>query len=411
MVLTISLSILAFWYWRFKDVPIDRDYCPYAYPAFRGTGYLRNGHTDIKPPLIHWSYTWLANIFTPQKSNSLAAWLRIPPFLGMSLAVCCLAISGHTAQALALALLFASPSLWGHMANTEWMTASLWAAALAVPWEEAKWFLIGATLLVNIKNALLLAPVALALGLLFTPISPAVLWGVIPLMLAFTFLLLTGRAGIAYQWVFKTPRTMGKARTLRINTLSSFHLLKPGLYVFAPFLASMDYTSPWALVALSVVAVAILSKQIVPHHFILLALPVAMAWAPSVGSLFAFAIVFGMREIIPYLNPATMYQVTFAGKQGGHYGLNLDDGAYVTNWLKANTDPSETIWINGWENQIYLNANRAAWQIQVPELLDPPKGQPPRVIVHCQGAIEFDYAGYDVAEVSPGRTLTIMTRE
>jgi len=37
---------LIHWY-RFRNVPIDRDFAPYAYSGVFGTGYLKAGHIAV----------------------------------------------------------------------------------------------------------------------------------------------------------------------------------------------------------------------------------------------------------------------------------------------------------------------------------------------------------------------------
>ena len=57
LTLALALIVVALAYWRFKDIPLDRDYAPYAYHTLHG-GWLRDGHADIKPPLVHLAYHW-----------------------------------------------------------------------------------------------------------------------------------------------------------------------------------------------------------------------------------------------------------------------------------------------------------------------------------------------------------------
>lgn len=393
IALLIALIPLAAW-WRFRDAPIDRDYCPYAYPAVFKSPWLADGHTDIKPPLVHWSYKcWLTTISFLRNWLGLRASLRLLPYLGMSLVTWSAAQSG-TEKGLILAFLFASPSLWGHMANTEWLTAALWAlAGMAAPGPWA-WLFLGLTPLANQKNVLLIVPVALALGLPFQPTTPAVL--AFPSLAVVAWLSLTGRLSKAVHWCWMVPKKFGKARTFRINTLSAQHLLKPGILLMVPLLATADVTSWWFGVFVAVVGVSVLSKQIVPHHYLAWAYPLAMAANPGVGSVLAFGAVWVMRDLLPYLKPETLYAVAFPYRDGRNYGDVLADGAEVVAWLKEHAKGEDTIWVNGWENQIYLEAGKKAWQVNVPELTDAPEGITPRVIIHCaNGAVPFDYDGYE----------------
>ena len=411
MTLVIALCIVALAYWRFKDVPLDRDWTPYAYPALHGTGYLENGHQDIKPPLIHWGFkAWhgIARYF----NFSQPRMLRLMPSLAVGASVCAVWSVSPT-SAVVLALLMCSPFLWAHMANTEWLTVlllSVVVAASSQPWSMAlAWLALGLLPWANQKNLLLIPIVALML--LKMPSWQMVGVMAAPSMVAIAYLGVTGRFGKFIRWTWMLPKEFGKARTLRANTLGHLHLLKPGLFLMLPFLATMQ--GPWVWVLLAMVALALLSKQIVPHHFILLAFPVAMASHPTETTWAAFGLAWILIEAAAWVIPANVYALTFADKSGNHYGTVLKDAEWVAQWLKDNEPGEHTIWVNGMENNLYLQANRKAWAIIVPELRETPEGTPPRIIIHCRGAVPFDYDahGYENVEVSPLGGLAIMRRK
>jgi hypothetical protein len=393
--LLIALIPLLAW-WRFKATPIDRDFCPYAYPAVMGTPWLSAGHTDIKPPLIHWSYKcWLTITSLMPKWMGLNSALRMLPYLGMSLAVWSVAQFGLM-QGLILALLFASPSLWPHMANTEWLTVALWALGLStMSWGPWPWVFLGLTPLANQKNLLLVPFLAFAMGL-GMPTENEVICLLMPSLAVAVYLSMTGRLRKSIEWCWTIPKQFGKARTFRVNTLSAQHLLRPGLLLMLPLLATAQWDSPWMLAFVAVVGVSVMSKQIVPHHYLAWVFPLAMASQPGPATLAAFAIVFVMREALPWIQPETIYKVSFPYRTGQNYGDILADGAEVTAWLDEHAKGVDTIWVNGWENQIYLTAQKKAWQINVPELTTAPEGLAPEIIVHCSnGCVEFDYDGYE----------------
>lgn len=103
--------------------------------------------------------------------------------------------------------------------------------------------------------------------------------------------------------------------------------------------------------------------------------------------------------------------MTFRFRNGGDYGKLLDDAKPVIEWLKANTAPDEAIWVNGVENQIYIEANRPSVCMQI---IEAPREEPllaPRVIVHCgPTAMDYNYKGYENALFSPIGIYTIMVR-
>lgn len=205
------------------------------------------------------------------------------------------------------------------------------------------------------------------------------------------------------------PNKMGKGRTLKQNTLGHLHLLKPGLILMAPFLACMDYSSPWAVVLLAVVAISLWSKQIVPHHFILWAFPLALACQPTPMTFIAFGLVWAFRDLAIWLRPENIYKITFGAPQGD-YGMRLEDGEWVARWLKDKL--LTEIWVNGMDNNVYLQSGLKSWNMVVPEWTEPFEGLPPKFIIHCAGSVEFDYDkyGYEVVDSSPRGTYIISER-
>lgn len=411
MTLILALSIIALAYWRFKDVPLDRDWAPYAYPALHGTGYLENGHQDIKPPLIHWSFKAWATITTGLKST-LPSRLRLLPTLALMLSTALLYPIAPTAS-IVLAFLACSPVLWAHMANTEWLTVFLLSVVAATshhPWSmPLAWIALGLLPWANQKNVLLIPILIWTLAL---PLSGAgMLQAALPSLILLTYLALTSRLRGAVRWAWTIPASMGKSRTLRRNTLGHLHLLKPGLFLMLPFVATMQGT--WAWVLLAMVALALLSKQVMPHHFLLFALPIALGSTPTVTTWAAFGIAWVLLEAVAWVKPSIVYPLTFADPGGNHYGMVLQDAEWVTRWLDENEPNEDTIWVNGMENNVYLHSGRKAWAIIVPELREVPQGTPPRVIVHCRGSVDFDYDanGYEMVEASPLGGLVIMRRQ
>lgn len=99
------------------------------------------------------------------------------------------------------------------------------------------------------------------------------------------------------------------------------------------------------------------------------------------------------RDGIIWLRPELIYTLTFPG-----YGPMIEDAKSIERWIMDNTKSDEKIWVNGMENQIYINTMRKAWRIEIPELEGVPEisvyGDYPHVIVHCsQSAKKFDYEG------------------
>jgi hypothetical protein len=206
------------------------------------------------------------------------------------------------------------------------------------------------------------------------------------------------------------PSKMGKLRTLKQNTLGHLHLLKPGLILMAPFIACLNPSSPWAIVFAVCVGVSLWSKQIVPHHFILWAFPLALACQPTPMTFAAFALVWAFRDLAIWLKPEHIYKITF-GAANADYGMRLEDGEWVAHWLKDKREVE--IWVNGMDNNVYLQSGLKAWNMIVPEWTEPFEGLPPKFIIHCPGNIPFDYDehGYEVVESSPRGMYIISERK
>ncbi len=411
IIFLIALLPLVFLY-RFRNTPLDRDYAPYALPAVLHLPYLRQGHVDIKPPLIHWSYkTWLGLLSKLNLKPMIS--IRLLPSVGCCLAILCTGLTFGVNAALVLAFLLCSPTLWTHMANTEWLTVLVVAACVAsqsvIPSHpELVWLGLGLLPWVNQKNALLLVPVIWALRLNPTLTNLAALC--IPGMLILSYLALTGRLTDFFAWCVAIPAQFGARRMFKANTLGHAKFLLPCLFLLAPFIASMDWHSRWTLVFVAMVAVTLWSKQVVPHHFILFALPIALASQPTAMTFLAFFIVWAVRDGICWYRPELIYRVTFGSGQGD-YGTMMNDARHIEAWLIVNTAKDEVIWVNGAENQIYLNVLRKPWRIEIPEIKGLPDGEPPRCIVHCsQSAQEFDYTGYEPKLVSVIGLYTLMVK-
>ncbi len=411
----LSASLPLIFWWRFKDTPIDRDYCPYAYPAVFKSGFLENGHVDIKGPLLHWSYKlWLGIV--SRLNLPLNQKLRLLPAICTSIAVGVISFQLKPETGLILAVLLCSPTLWVHMANTEWLTVSVIAFSVAESTNQAPicqasvWLALGLLPWINQKNLLLIVPVAWALGLNLTPTIPNALAIAAPSIAIAIYLVLTGKLSLWRYWLISIPASMGKKRTFQRNTVSASKLLIPCLALFAPIVASMNSITPWAIVACVVVLLMIASKQVVPHHFILLTLPMALATQPTMFTFAGIAIIWLFRDGITWYRPDLIYRVTFGSAQGD-YGTVMKDADTLEAWIRKNTKPDEVIWVNGMENQIYLNTLRKAWRIEIPELMGVPEGEKPRVIVHCsQSAKEFDYEGYEPELISRIGLFTLMVK-
>lgn len=123
----------------------------------------------------------------------------------------------------------------------------------------------------------------------------------------------------------------------------------------------------------------------------------------------AFAITWGFRDLAIWLRPEHIYKITF-GAPNGDYGNRLEDGEWVARWL--NMRGIKELWVNGMDNNVYLQANLKPWNLVVPEWTEAFEGLPPKVIVHTPGAIEFDYDkhGYEMKDSSPRGSYIIMER-
>lgn len=393
--LNIIISLIPMLHWfRFRNVAIDRDYAPYAYCGAFRVGYLQDGHVDIKPPIIHTLYKlWLR--FLPVKPWAL----RLLPAIGMVGALLALGTVINPLPLLAIALLVISPFAWGHMANTEWLTALLGALAIALPgyWKLIPLFLMP---FVNQKNVL-----AVLFGLVMIGDAKAWMLAGIPAGVGATWLFISPNA---YNWVFVKPAQFGKVRNFKTHV--AWALLVGFALECAPFVASIPI-SKLPLLALTI-AFIFAFKQVMPHHFILLAAVIGYLSEPTVSTFIAWAIATtAALGWLAWLKPNEIYAITF-GTPKANYGFMLADMKECERWILANTKQDEIIWVNGMENQVYLNTMRKAWRINIPELTDSPEGIAPRVIVHCQqSAVKFDYAGYSPVVISSRGLYTVMVKQ
>lgn len=409
-ILAASLPLL--YWWRFKDTRLDRDYTPYAYLGVFGGGWLKGAHRDIKPPLIHWGY-WVWFGIVSRLKLRLNQKVRLFSAVGASLTCLMIGLNGNPSSSILLALLLVSPYLWAHMASTEWMTVALLALTVGLDTSignTATLAILGLLPLVNQKNILLVVPVAWALGISLVPTTLAVLFA--PSMGLLIYILANKRAR---KWLWEIPKKMGKARALRTHTLKQLHLLTPFLFKLCVLLPIIDPRSPWALVLLIAAVLTISVKQIVPHHLILLAFPLAMCAEPNALFFVAWGILWVLQDWPIWNNPELIYPLTFRdrGNVIRHYGELLGDSDEVVEWLKENTKEGEAIWVNGFENQIYLEANRPSAMLTICEATDVQEEfEKPRVIVHCvNGRQDFNYEGYEHRLITPRGLFTVMERK
>jgi hypothetical protein len=409
MTMMAANSIIALWYIRFAATPQDRDFTPYAYPAFFRTRWLDDGHCDIKPPLIHWLYKL---VMPRNKIFGIGERVRVLPMFGAMVA--CVALSViNPFGAVLLAVMLASPTLWTHMANTEWLTTAILAMA-ALAGAKGSYavsaLFIGVLPWANQKNVFIVLPAAWACGL-GGNIDGLVLAALVaPSVAILGYIITTKRIIEAYVWLIAVPAAFGKTRTIKKNILSASTLLVPCLTLLAPIVAGCDLTNKWMLVAAVMLAAMVWSKQIVPHHFIALSFPLAISARPSVATILGLALVWAVRDGICWWKPQLVYRFTFAGG-GGNYGDMMADCKKIEKMIMENTSEDEVIWVNGMENQIYLNTHRKAWRVEIPELPGLPEGEAPRYIVHCPySAKQFDYSNYRPAFVSTSGAHTLMER-
>jgi hypothetical protein len=425
MGLTIAILIVLATYWRFKDLPMDRDYAPYAYHTLHG-GWLRDGHADIKTPLIHLTYSWgqwvhrALAMYLPMPAWGTPSTFRAVPFMGILLGVVAIGVN-YPIAAIVLALLITTPSMWSVMANTEWLSVAVLAGAIGFAsspeYGLAAMFLLGALPWANQKNAILLPFLSLVPEFrdawTWEPWAASLAFAM-PSILILSWIAATGRLKDFYTMCWVVPKDFGGRRTFKGNTLVHSFLLKPPLTLMLPFLIFVDWANPWAWVLVAMIGISVWTKQIMPVHFIPWCLALAMASQPAMGSFVAFLILWIMRELVVWLKPATFYPICFPSRSGIHYGVLLQESEIVTDWLKEFTKPEETIWCNTWDNNIYLQAERKAWCFLLPEMVFEPEAgnEPPRVIVHGIGHLDFDYDrwGYVQAMITPRGCYTVMIR-
>ena len=424
--LILALAVVGIGYWRFKDIPLDRDYAPYAYHTLHG-GWLRDGHADIKPPLIHLVYSWAHICYKTFSSiMTLPAWgspasFRAVPFAGIALA--CISLHCYAPGSdLVCALLLVSPTMWMPMAATEWLTITLLASSAALASHPSTAILslavIGLLPWANQKNALLLP--FLLLVPVFREACMTAGWveGISaflgPSLLILTWIVATGR--LRYFWVlcWLVPKDFGRRRSLRGNALIHAYLLRPCIVLMVPFLIAVNWLNPWAWVLVVMVALTIAAKQIMPVHFQPWLLALALATEPTAGVFFGFGILWVLREAAVWMRPSLFYPVCFPGKNGVNYGHLIEDADVVADWLADYTKPDEVIWVNSWDNNIYLTGKRKAWCFLLPEMIfEPEEGkEPPRVIIHGIGHLDFDYDKYGFlpAMTTPRGCYTVLVR-
>jgi hypothetical protein len=296
------------------------------------------------------------------------------------------------------------------MANTEWLTACLLVLAVTLP-HPLGLMALGLLPWANQKNIVLVALVSLTgLSRIQWHDCP---WLIGPSIFFLTYLTATKRLKLFWRHCVSIPLQFGKNRKLNRN--SNISLLRAWIWEAAPFLAIANLHSPWLIVLLGMVLLMLATKQIVPHHYLALSPVIAFAIIPSAlpAALIAFLLVWLFRSFSIWRHPSQLYLRTFFGANGAHYGQILEDADTCEEWLRKNTKPDEVIWVNGMENQIYLNAGRKSWGIMVPELTGFPAGKPPRVVVHCAGSADksFDYTDYEPQVISRLGSYTLLVRK
>jgi len=234
-------------------------------------------------------------------------------------------------------------------------------------------------------------------------------------LVAVIYLALTGRAKKFFKWVFVAPSKMGKDRRFFVHT--NIPILWGPICEMSVMLAVASTGNLWLLVLLSMVAVAVAAKQVVPHHLILFCLPLAMLAEPGPLTFGAFILIWATRSLHLWRKPIKTYPATFfdTDNPAAEYGMVLNDSAEIEDWIRENTNPNEPIWVNGMENHIYLYANRKSVQINIPEFLDKPKITP-RVIVHSLSgdlklAHELEATTHKVITVSKRGLYTLLVRK
>jgi hypothetical protein len=168
----------------------------------------------------------------------------------------------------------------------------------------------------------------------------------------------------------------------------------------------MDFQTALPVLFFGCIALLIYSKQIMPHHFILLGFTLAICIRPSAPLFIGMALMFCSRSLPVWLNPKILYASTFSYSGGSirHYGQILDDSRSVESWLMANVPKDEPIFVNGMEAQIYTYSGRKSVGLPIWELpgwfLDG-KYERPRIVVNClSSSWNFDATGYDLKMVS-----------
>jgi hypothetical protein len=383
LVALFSLAPVAYW-WRFKETLLDRDFAPYAYPAWQHSGYLLNGHVDIKPPLIAWLYKIWLFILPPSKVQ-LKYSLRLMPLVGHVVSIALIGVAAGWQASLIAALLLVNPYLWPHMANTEWIGVLCIAGALNLhgwPCQLA----LGMMWIANLKNI----PLALCIGLYLSgaawPVSLErllpILFQFIPLMLSTLYLTLTGRLKLFWKYAFTMMLWFGKTRSWRQH-IDIPLISKPLGIELLPFFACLDYTNPWAWLAVIWMVICFASKQVVPHHLLMLVPLLALGCHLTGFLIAAYGITVLLRHYVLWSKPELLYKLTFGNPmKGTDYGIMLKDAQVISEWIKAETKPDEVILVNGIDNNIYTDTGRRAYTLVLPEWWEYPK-DPPRIVIHC----------------------------
>jgi hypothetical protein len=265
------------------------------------------------------------------------------------------------------------------------------ALSLSLP-SPINWLAVGLLPWANQKNALL---VPFLLWLLPVPVFQE--WLVLSLPSAIIILYLWGtkRLGLAKEWLWDVPKRLGKARTFRNNVLGGAKVLIPGLTLLAVPVAFIKPESPWGLFALVVAGGMVLSKQIVPHHFLLLTFPVALASEMTALGWCVLTCLWIIRDGLMWYMPKAVYPLTFPG-----YLELLEETAPIEKWLIDNAQ-GEAIWIDGMENHIIFNSMKQVTRIEIPELPGIPSERPKYVVWTysfkrgADGKPAFDYRGYE----------------
>ena len=408
-----SLLPVVYW-WRFRKNPVDRDYACYAYPAWQKTGYLTNGHIDIKPPLIHWLYKlwWILPI------KPIGYKLRLMPLLAHVVTVYLLGLRFGWQASLVAGLLYANPYMWPHMANTEWIGNLCIAIAINLSGWQSQ-LILGFMWIANLK----FIPFSIALGGYWAYKEAGFSIGIfsmllqgLPFFLAVGYLIITKRLDVFLKYVIVMPKYFGKVR--RLFTHTDIPLIKRALGIeLLPFISAMDWKSEWTILSAWWMILNVASKQIVPHHLLMLIplISASVTLTPMVLAAYTLTLLF--RNLVVWKKPELLYAASFGDPvRGTDYGMMLKDSSYISKWILAETKPDETILVNGIDNEIYTHTGRKAYFFVLPEYWALPDNfNPPRVVVHCAMASQhctwwYPKWDYKAVYISPMGLFTIMVK-